>query len=151
MFGPNSPKMSQQRPLSQMALPGFKNAFETSPKKPPAKKITQYLPIPFLPLSSANGHAETEAEWGSGVNGDGSPGGRKRKGGEKALEPIEDAIPRSGGTQLGMGSSPPVLQFGDVGELGLMDPDGRGGGESDGDEFIPLSLAGEVMFSSMIS
>ena len=175
MFGPNSPKRSQQRPLSQMALPGFKNAFEISPKKSPGKKITQHSPIPFPPSSSANGHAEAEAEWGSGVNGDGSPGGRKWKGKGKALEPIEEddggpmmgspvkslftkltqtrqpTTPRSGGTHLGVGSSPQVSQFGDAGELGLMDLDGREGGESDGDEFVPLSLAGEVMFPSMIS
>ena len=175
MIGPNSPKRSQQRPLSQMALPGFKNAFEISPKKSPGKKITQHSPIPFPPSSSANGHAEAEAEWGSGVNGDGSPGGRKWKGKGKALEPIEEddgvpmmaspvkslftkltqtrqpTTPRSGGTQLGVGSSPQVSQFGDAGELGLMDLDGREGGESDGDEFVPLSLAREVMFPSMIS
>lgn len=54
------------------------------------KRITQHLPIPFPPLSSANGRAETEAEWGSGITGDGSPGDRKRKGTEKAFEPIDE-------------------------------------------------------------
>ena len=174
MFGPNSPKRSQQRPVSQMALPGFKNAFETSPKKSPGKRITEHSPVPFPPLSSANGHAEAEAEWGSGVNGDGSPGGRKWKGKGKALEPIEEddgvpmavspikplflkqtqtrqpATPRSGGTQLGMGSSPSMSQFGDAGEIGLMGLDGREDMESDGDEFVPLSLAGEVEFAYVI-
>ena len=135
-----------------MALPGFKNAFETSPKKSPGKKITQHLPIPILPLSSVNGQAEIEAEWGPGVNGDRSPGSRKWNGKEKAIEPIEeDATPRSGVTYLGVGSSPPVSQFGDVGELGLMDLDGHEGRESDEDEFVPLSLSSEVMFSSTIS
>ena len=172
MFGPNSPKRSQQRPLSRMGLPGFKNAFETSPKKSPGKKITEHLPVPFPPVPSANGHAEAEGEWGSGVNGDGSPGGRKWKGKGKALEPIEEddgvpmailpikplfpkqtqtgrpATPRSGGTQLGVGSSP--SQFGDVGELGLMYLDGREDGESDGDEFVPLSLAGEVVLAPVV-
>ena len=168
ILGPNSPKRSQQRPVSQMALPGFKNAFETSPKKSPGRGITKHMPIPFPPSSSANGHVEAEGEWGSGVNGDGSPGGRKWKGKQKALEPIEEedrmlmvvsptkspfpkitqgrqpVTPRSVGTQLGIGSSPTVSQFGDAGELGLADLDGREDGESDGDEFMPLSLAGEV-------
>jgi hypothetical protein len=113
-----------------MALPGFKNAFETSLKRSPGKAITKHLPVPFPPLSSANGRVEVEGERGSGVDGDGSPGGRKWKGKEKALEPIEEddgmsivvlpikspfskptqaqqpVTPRSGGTQLGMGSSP---------------------------------------------
>lgn len=171
MLGPNSPNRSQQRQISQMALPGFKNAFETSPKKSPGKKITKHMPVPFPPLPSANGRVEAESEWGSGVNGDGSPRGRKWKGKEKALEPIEEddgvpmvvspaksplpkltqaqraATPRSGGTQLGVESSPPASQFGDAGGLGLVDLDGREDGESDGDEFVPLSLAGEVAFA----
>jgi len=42
------------------------------------------------PPSSANGRVEAEAEWASGVNGGGSPGGRKWKWKEKALEPIEE-------------------------------------------------------------
>jgi len=89
-FGPNSPKMSQSRPLSQLALPGYKNAFETSPKKSPGKKITKHMPVQFPRSSSANCRVEADGEWGSGVNGDGSPGGRKWKGKEKALEPIEE-------------------------------------------------------------
>ena len=165
---PNSPKRSQQRPLSQLALPGFKNAFEASPKRSPGKKITKHMPVQFPPLPSANDPVEPEAEWGSGVNGDGSPGGRKWKGKEKALEPIEEddgmalsvspvkslfskptqvqrpVTPKSGGTQLGVGSSPLASHFGDPGELGLVDLDGREDGESDEDEFVPLSLAGEV-------
>ena len=171
MLGPNSPKRSQQRPISQMALPGFKNAFETSPKKSPGKRITKHMPVPFPPLSSAIDRAEAEGEWGSGVNGDGSPGGRRWKGKGKALEPIEDdsvpmvvspakspfpkpaqaqrsVTPRSVGTQLGIGSSPTASQFGDPGELQLVDLDGREDGESDGDEFLPLSLAGEVRLAS---
>ena len=169
MLGPNSPKRSQQRPVSQLALPGFKNAFETSPKKSPGKGITKHMPVPFPPLSTANGNVEAEGEWGSGVNGDGSPGGRKWKGKERALEPIEDDVvpmvlspvkppflkptqaqpvtPRSAMTQQGVGSSPMVSQFGDAGELGLVDLDGREDGESDGDEFVPLSFAGEVTFT----
>jgi hypothetical protein len=157
-----------------MALPGFKNAFETSPKKSPGKGITKHMPVPFPPLSSANGRVEADGDWGSGVNGDGSPGGRKWKGKERAVEPIEEddlvqmdvspvksllhkltqvqqsvpATPRSVGTQLGVGSSPLPPRFGDGGELGLADLDGREDGESDGDEFIPLSLAGEVKFVS---
>ena len=127
------------------------------------------MPVPFPPSSSANGCVETEGEWGSGVNGDGSPGGRKWKGKEKALEPIEDdevpmvvspikppfpeptharrsATPRPV-VQLGAGSSPLMSQFGDAGGLGLVDLDGReDSGESGGDEFVPLSLAGEVAF-----
>ena len=167
MLGPNSPKRSQQRPVSQLALPGFKNAFGTSPKKSPGKKITNHMPVPFPPVPSANGSVEIEGEWGSGVNGDGSPGGRKGKGKERALEPIEDDVvpmvvspvkppfskpthaqqpftPRSVVTQLGAGSSPVMSQFGDTGELGLVDLDGREDGEIDGEEFLPLSLAGEV-------
>ena len=171
MAGPNSPKRSQQRPVSQMALPGFKNAFEKSPKKSPGKGITKHMPVPFPPSSSANGHVETEGDWGSGVNGDGSPGGRKWKGKGKAVEPIEEydgipmvvspakspfprptqvqqpMTPRSGGTQTGLGSSPMTSQFGDAGELVLVDLDGREDGDSDADEFIPLSLAGEVFFT----
>jgi hypothetical protein len=155
-----------------MALPGFKNAFETSPKKSPGKGITQHLPIPFPPLPSANGSVEAEAEWGLGVNGDGSPGGRKWKGKEKAVDPVSDddgipmivspvkspfpkltqaqrpATPRSGGTQLGVDSSPLASHFGGPSELGLVDLDGREDGESDGDEFVPVSLTGEVAFSS---
>jgi len=174
MLGPNSPKRSQPRPVSQMALPGFRNAFETSPKKSPGKRITKHMPVPFPPLPSANGHVDVEGEWGSGVNGDGSPGGRKWKGKERAIEPIEEddgvpmmvspakspfrkptqaqqsVTPRSAGTQLGIGSSPPVSHFGDPGELGLVDLDGREDGESDGDEFVPLSLAGEVVFTSEV-
>ena len=88
-FGPNSPKRSQSWPLSRLALPGFKNAFEISPKSP-GKKITKHMPVQFPPSSNANGHVEAEGEWGSGLNGDGSTGGRKWKGKEKALEPIED-------------------------------------------------------------
>lgn len=172
MLGPNSPKRSQQRPLSQLGLPGFKNAFEASPKKSPGKKITKHMPIHFPPQPSANGHVEPEAEWGSGVNGDGSPGGRKWKGKEKALEPIEEddgalmsvspikslfprptqaqrpVTPRSEGTQLGVGSSPLASHFGDAGELGLVDFDGHEDGDSDGDDLVPLSLAGEVAFVS---
>lgn len=174
MLGPNSPKRSQSRPISQMALPGFKNAFETSPKKSPGKAITKHMPVPFPPLPSANGRVEADGEWGSGVNGDGSPGGRKWKGKERAVEQIEEddlapmvvsptksllhkltqvqrsvpATPRSAGTQLGVGSSPLVLRFGDGGELGLADLDGRDDPESDGDEFVPMSLAGEVWFDS---
>ena len=167
MVGPNSPKRSQSRPISQMALPGFKNAFEVSPKKSPGKGITKHMPVPFPPSSSSNGRVEAEGEWGSGVNGDGSPGRRKWKGKEKAIEPIEDDVmpmvvspakspfhkltqgqppvtPRSVGTQLGVGSSPLVSQFGDGGELGLMDLEGREDGDSDADEFVPLSLTGEV-------
>jgi len=171
-FGPNSPKRSQSRPLSQLALPGFKNAFEISPKRSPGKKITKHMPVQFPPSSNANGHVEAEGEWGSGVNGDGSPGGRKWKGKEKALEPIEDddgmpmavspikslfhkptqvqrpVTPKSEGTQLGVGSSPLASHFGDAGELGLVDLDGREDEESDGDDFVPLSLAGEVMLES---
>ena len=170
MVGPNSPKRSQQRQLSQLALPGFKNAFETSPKRSPEKKITKHMPVPFPPSSSANDRVEIEDEWGSGVDGDGSPKGRKWKGKEKALEQIEEgngvpmivspaksplprtvqvqlsATPRSVGTQLGFGSSPLVSQFGDAGELALADLNGREDGEGDGDEFVPLSLAGEVGF-----
>lgn len=158
-----------------MALPGFRNAFETSPKKSPGKGITKHMPVPFPPLSSANGRVDVEGEWGSGVNGDGSPGGRKWKGKERAIEPIEEedgvpmmvpmmvspakspfhkptqaqqpVTPRSVGTQLGTGSSPLASHFGDPGELGLVDLDGREDGESDGDEFVPLSLAGEVVFT----
>ena len=167
MLGPNSPKKSQPRPISQMVLPGFKNAFETSPKKSPGRGITKHMPVPFPPVAGANGHVEVDGEWGSGVNGDGSPGGRKWKGKGKALEPIEDdpgvspskslfiqltqvqqqtipVTPRSAGTQLGAGSSPPPSRLGDANELGLVDLDGREDGESDGDEFVPLSLAGEV-------
>lgn len=167
VFGPNSPRRSQPRPISQMALPGFKNAFEVSPKKSPGKGVTKHMPVPFPPSSSANGRVEAEGEWGSGVNGDGSPGGRKWKGKEKAIEPIEEdivpmmvspvkspfpkltqgqppATPRSVGTQLGVGSSPLVSQFGDGGELGLTDLEGREDGDSDVDEFVPLSLAGEL-------
>ena len=44
-----------------------------------------------------------------------------------------------------------MSQFGDVGELGLMDLHGHDGRESDEDEFVPLSLSREVMFSSTIS
>jgi len=132
------------------------------------------MPIPFPPSLSANGQFEAEGEWGSGVNGDGSPGGRKWKGKQKALEPIEDddgvpmvvspakspfpkqtpaqqpVTPRSVGTQLGIGSSPVASQFGDVGELGLADLGAREDGESDGDEFVPLSLAGEVALTLWI-
>ena len=131
------------------------------------------MPVPFPPLSGANSCVEVEGEWGSGVNGDGSPGGRKWKGKEKALEPIEDdgvpmvvspvkppfpeptraqrpATPRPVVTQLGVGSSPQTSQFGDAGELGLVDLDGREDGESDEDEFVPLSLAGEVTFILLI-
>ena len=172
MLGPNSPKRSQSRPLSQLALPGFKNAFERSPKKSPRKKITEHLPVAFPPLPDANGLSEAEGEWGSGVNGDGSPGGRKWKGKGKALEPIEDddgavmvvspvkslfpkptedqrpVTPRSGGTGLGAGSSPLPSHFGDLVEFGNTDLDGREEAESDGYEFVPLSLAGEVMSAS---
>ena len=168
MLGPNSPKRSQSRPISKMALPGFKNAFEMSPKKSPGKGITKHMPVPLPPPSSnANGRVEAEGEWGSGVNGDGSPGGRKWKGKERAVEPIEDDIlpmvvspvksqfpkftqiqpsvtPKSVGTQLGVGSSPLASQFGDAGDLGFMDLDGREDGESEGEEFVPLSVAGEV-------
>lgn len=172
MLGPNSPKRSQSRPISQMVLPGFKNAFETSPKKSPGKGITKHMPVPFPPLPSANGRAEADNEWGSGVDGDGSPGGRKWKGKEKARDPIEEgdlvpmvvspaksllpkltqaqqpatATPRSAWTQLGVGSSPLASRFGDAGEFGQMDVDRREDEESDGDEFVPLSLAGEVRF-----
>ena len=168
MLGPNSPKRSQQRPISRMVLPGFKNAFETSPKKSPGKKVTNHMPVPFPPSSSTNDRVEAEGEWGSGVNGDGSPRSRKWKGKERAIEPIEDedvvpmvvsptkspfpklveaqrpVTPRSIGTQLGVGSSPLTSQFGDGGDLGLADLDVRDDAESDGDEFVPLSLAGEV-------
>ena len=132
------------------------------------------MPVQFPPSSSANGRVEADGEWGSGVNGDGSPGGRKWKGKEKALEPIEEddgmvmamspikslfpkptqaqrpATPKSEGTQLGVGSSPLASHFGDVGELGLVDLDGREDGESDGDDFVPLSLAGEVTVEHVI-
>ena len=132
------------------------------------------MPVQFPPPSSANGRVEAEGEWGSGVNGDGSPGGRKWKGKEKALEPIEEddgtsmavspikslfpkptqvqrpATPKSEGTQLGVGSSPLASHFGDPGELGLVDLDGREDGESDGDDFVPLSLAGEVISESVV-
>ena len=171
MLGLKSPKRSQPRPISQMALPGFKNAFETSPKKSPGKRITKHMPVPFPPLPSANGRAEADAEWGAGVNGDGSPGGRKKwKGKERAFEPIEEdeivpmvvspakspfpkltpvqqlvpATPRSAGTQLGAGSSPLASRFSHAGEIGPMDLDEHEDGESDGDDFVPLSLAGEV-------
>jgi hypothetical protein len=154
--------------MSKMALPGFKNAFETSPKKSPGKGIMKHMLVPFPPSSSANGHAEAEGEWRSGVNGDGSPGGRKWKGKERAVEPIEEdnmvqmvvspvkslfpeltqarppVTPMSVGTQLGVGSSPLASQFRDAGELGFMDLDGREDGESEGKEFVPLSLTGEV-------
>lgn len=169
MLGPNSPKRSQQRQLSQLALPGFKNAFEASPKRSPEKKITKHMPVPFPPSSNVNDRVEVEGEWGSGVDGDGSPKGRKWKGKEKALGPIEEGngvpmvvspaksplpraaqvqrsvTPRPMGTQLGVGSSPLVSQFGD-GELALTDLNGREDGEGDGDDFVPLSLAGEVGF-----
>jgi len=114
----------------------------------PGKGITKYMPVPFPPSSSANGRVEAEGEWGSGVNGDGSPGGRKGKGKERALELIEDdevpmavspvkppfpeptraqqsATPRSVVVQLGVGSSPLTSQFGDTDGLGLVDFDGR--------------------------
>jgi len=58
------------------------------------------------------------------------------------------ATPRPAVVQLGVGSSPPTSQFGDTGGLGLVDLDGReDSGESDGDELVPLSLAGEVAFA----
>ena len=174
MIGLNSPKRSQQRQLSQLALPGFKNAFETSPKRSPEKKITKHMPVPFPPPPNANDRIEVEGEWGSGVDGDGSPKGRKWKGKEKALESVEEdngipmvvspaktplpktaqalqsVTPRSVGTQLGFGSSPLVSQFGDTGELALADLNGHEDGEGDGDEFVPLSLAGEVVFAPCV-
>lgn len=132
------------------------------------------MPVPFPPLPSANDRVDADGEWGSGVNGDGSPGGRKWKGKEKALEPIEDddlmsmvvspakpifpnstqvqqpvfATPRSAGTQTGVGSSPLASRFGDAGELALEGLDGREDEESDGEDFVPLSLAREVRFIS---
>lgn len=171
MLGPNSPKRSQPRPISQMVLPGFKNAFETSPKKSPGKGITKHMPVPFPPLPSANGRVEADGEWGAGVNGDGSPGGRKRKGKERAIEPIVDdivpmvvspvksiltkltqaqnlvpATPKPPEIELGVGSSPLASRsrFDDAGQLGLVDLNAHEYGESDGDEFVPLSFAGEV-------
>ena len=171
MLGSNSPERSQQRPVSQLALPGSKNAFETSLKKSPGKEITKDMPVLFPPSSSANSCVEAEGEWGPGVNGDENPGGRRGKGKEKTLEPIEDdevpmvvspikpqfpeptharqsAIPRPGVVQLKVEGSPLASRFGGTGGPRLVDLDGReDSGESDGDEFVSLSLVGEVAFT----
>ena len=149
-----------------MVLPGFKNAFETSPKKSPGKKVTNHMPVPFLPSSSTNDRVEVEGEWGSGVNGDGSPRSRKWKGKKRAIEPIKDydvvpmvvsptkspfpklvevqrpVTPRSVETQLGADTL--TSQFSNGGDLGLADLGVRDNAESDGDGLVPLSLAGEV-------
>ena len=132
------------------------------------KKVTNHVPGPFPPSSSTNDRVEAEGEYGSGVNGDGSPRCRKWKGKERAIGPIEDddvvpmvvsptkspfpklveaqrfVTPRSVGTQLGAESSPLTSQFGDGGDLGLADLDVRDDAEGDGDELVPLSLTGEV-------
>ena len=51
------------------------------------------------------------------------------------------AAPGSVVLELGVGISPPASRFGDPSELGLVDLDGNGreDGESDGDDFVPLS------------